>query len=106
MVDQFLSDNLTDILYRHASDITWEPNTKLHADNYEKVHYDTMGDVVVLRVISTYTRAIQGKWLSDQIALSKVRDKEVQTPMYAFHAGIPHRLLKGLDPRINLDKPP
>ncbi len=26
--------------------------------------------------------------------------------MYAFHAGIPHWLLKELDPRINLDKPP
>ena len=25
--------------------------------------------------------------------------------MYAFHAGIPHQLLKGLDPKINPDKP-
>ena len=68
-----------------------------------------MSDVVVLKVMSkenTYTRAIQGKWLSDKVALGKVRDKEVQTPMYAFHAGIPHRSLKELDPRINPDKPP
>ncbi len=37
---------------------------------------------------------------------TRVRYKEVQTPMYAFHAGIPHLSLKGLDPRINPDKPP
>jgi hypothetical protein len=56
-----------------------------------------MSDVVVLKVMdkeNTYTRAIQGKWLSDKVALGKVRDKEVQTPIYAFHTGIPHRLLK------------
>jgi hypothetical protein len=59
-----------------------------------------MSDVVVLKIISkenTYTRAIQGKWLSDKVALEKVRDKEVQTPMYAFHAGIPHQSLKILE---------
>ena len=46
-----------------------------------------MSDVVVLKVMSkenTYTRAIQGKWLSDKVVLGKVRDKGVQTPMYAF----------------------
>jgi hypothetical protein len=71
MVDQFLSDNATDILYQHASDVTWVPYNKLHVGNYEKVHYDTMSDVVVLKVMSkesTYTRAIQGKWLSDKVA--------------------------------------
>ena len=63
MVDQFLSDNSTDILYQHASDVTWVPYNKLHVGNYERVHYDTMSDVVVLKVLSkknTYTRAIQG----------------------------------------------
>ena len=35
-----------------------------------------------------------------------VRDKEIQTPMYAFNAGVMHRSLKGLDPRINPDRPP
>ena len=41
MVDQFLSDNSTDILYQHASDVKWEPYNKLHVANYERVHYDT-----------------------------------------------------------------
>ncbi len=54
---------------------------------------------------NTYIRAIHSKWLSDKVALGKVRDKEVQTPMYAFHAGIPHLSLKGLVLRINPDKP-
>ncbi len=63
MVDQFLSDNSTDILYQHTSNVIWVPCNKLHVGNYEKVHYDTMSDIVVLKVMSkenTYTRAIQG----------------------------------------------
>ena len=59
-----------------------------------------MSDVVVLKVGSkenTYTRAIQGKWLSDKLALSKVHEKEIKTPLYAFNAGITHRSSKGLD---------
>ena len=107
-MDQFLSDNSTDKLYQHDSDVKWIPYNKLHVGNYEKVHFDTKSDVVVLKVMSkenTYTRAIQGKWLSDKVALGKVHDKEIQTPMYAFNAGIAHRSLKGLDPKINPDKP-
>ncbi len=76
LVDQFLSDNSTDILYQHASDVTWAPYSKLHTGNYEKVQYDTMSDVAVLKMMSkenTYARAIQGKWLSDKTALVKVR---------------------------------
>ena len=94
MIDQFLSDNSTDILYQHASDVKWEPYNKLHVANYEKVHYDTKSDVVVLKIRSkenTFTRAIQGKWLSDRIVLSEVRDKEIQTPIYAFNAGVTHQ---------------
>ena len=109
MVDQFLSDNSTDILYQRASDVKCAPYNKLHVGNYDKVHYDTKSYVVVLKVGSkenTYTRAIQGKWLSDKVALGQVHDKEIQTPMYAFNAGITHRSLKGLDPKINPDKPP
>ena len=109
MGDQFLSDNSTDILYQHASDVKWVPYNKVHAGNYEKAHYDTKSDVVVVKVGSqgnTYTSAIQGKWLSDQVTLGKVRDKENQTPMYAFNAGITHRSLKGLDLKINPDMPP
>ena len=58
--------------------------------NYEKVHYDTKSDLVVLKVGSqenTYTRAIQGKWLSDKVALGKVRDKENQTPSRGSSTG-------------------
>jgi len=109
MIDQYLMDNSTDILYQHASDVKWEPHNKLHVANYDKVHYDTKSDVVVLKIMSkenTFTRAIQGKWLNDKIALGRVSDMEVKTPMYAFNAGVMHRSLKGLDPRINPDKPP
>ncbi len=56
------SDNSTDILYQYASDVKWVSYNKLHVGNYEKVHYDTMSDVVVLKVGSkenTCTRAIQ-----------------------------------------------
>ena len=77
--------------------------------NYDKVHYDTKSDVIVLKVMSkesTYTRAIQGKWLSSKVTLTKVNDMETKTPMYAFNAGITHRSLKGLDPKINPFKPP
>ena len=45
-----------------------------------------MTDGVVLKVMrkeNIYTRAIQGHWLSDKVALGKVHDKAVQTPMYA-----------------------
>ena len=63
-MDQFLSDNSTDKLYQHASDVKWIPYNKLHVGNFEKVHYDTKSDVVVLKVRSqenTYIRAIQGR---------------------------------------------
>ena len=108
MIDQFLSDNSTDILYQHASNVKWEPYNKLHVANYDKVHYDTKSDVVVLKVLSkenTFTRAIQGKWLSDKVALGDVIHRENKTPVYAFNAGVKHRSLKGLNPRINPDKP-
>jgi hypothetical protein len=62
MVDQFLLDNITDILYQHASNVTWVHYKKLHVSNYEKVHYDTVSDLDVLKVMSkekTYTSAIQ-----------------------------------------------
>ena len=109
MVDRFLSDNPTNILYQHASDVKWEPYNKFHVANYERVHYDTKSDVVVLKVGSqenTYPRAIFGKWLNDKVTLGTVRDKGNQTSMYALNAGIIHRSLKGLDPKINPDKPP
>ena len=86
MIDQFLSDNSTDILYQHASDVKWEPYNKLHVANYKWVHYDTKSDVVVLKFMSkedTFTRAIQGKWLNDKRVLGEVHNKEIKNPMYA-----------------------
>ena len=94
-------------MYQHASNVKWEPYNKLHVANYERVHYDTKSDVVVLKIMSkenTFTRAIQGKWLNDKRVLGEVHDKEIKTPMYAFNTGVKHRSLKGLDPRINPDK--
>ncbi len=85
------------------------PYNKLHVANYTRVYYAAMSDVIVLKVgsqESTLTRAIQGKWLNDKCKLVQVSDKETRTPIYAHFAGILHRLLKGLDPRINPDKPP
>ncbi len=52
MVDQFLSHNSTDILYHHASHVIWVQYNKLYVGNYERVNYDTMSDVVVLKVMS------------------------------------------------------
>ena len=71
MIVQILPDNLnsTDILYQHASDVKWLPYNKLHVGNYDKVHYDTKSDVIVLKVGSkenTYTSAIHA--ISWQVA--------------------------------------
>jgi hypothetical protein len=49
---------------------------------------------------------MQGKWLNDKVTLGKVHDKEIKAPLNAFNAGITHRLLKGLDLRINVYKQP
>ena len=67
-----------------------------------------MRDVVVLIVESqknTYTRAIWSKYLADSNELLRIRDKE-NNPIHAHFAGVTHRTLRGLDPRINPDKPP
>jgi len=67
-----------------------------------------MSDVVVLIVESqknTYTRAIWSKYLADSNELLRIRDKE-NNPIHAHFAGVTHRTLRGLDPRINPDKPP
>ena len=89
-------------------DVKWEPYNKLHVANYKMVHYDTKSDVVVLQVMSkenTFTRAILSKFLADSNELLRIRDKE-NNPIHAHFAGITHQTLRGLDPRINPDKPP
>ena len=108
MVEQHLSDNSTNILFQQASYVIWVPYNKLHVCNYRKVHHDKMSDVVVLKVESqksTYTRAILSKFLADSNELLRIRDKK-NNPIHAHFAGITHQTLRGLDPKINPDKPP
>ncbi len=52
IVEQFLSDNTTDILFKSASDVKWILYNKLHVGNYSKVHHDKVSDMTVLRVNS------------------------------------------------------
>ncbi len=52
MVEQFLTDNSTDILFKSASDVKCVVYNKLHVGNYSKVHHDKVSDVAVLRVNS------------------------------------------------------
>ena len=80
------------------------PYYKFHVGNYDKVHYDNISDVMVLQVVSernTYTRTSMSRWQHDQLSLHKSRHRE-----QANFAGVNHSTLKGLDPRINPDKPP
>ncbi len=76
MVDRFLTDNSTDILHQQASDVIWVPYHKLHVGDNVNVHYDTMRLKVLSKEI-TYFSAIQGKWLSNRVTLSKVRNKSI-----------------------------
>ncbi len=39
MVEQFLSDSSTDILFILASDVKWTVYNKFHVGNYSKVHH-------------------------------------------------------------------
>ncbi len=67
-----------------------------------------MNDVVVLNVESlrnTYTQAIWSKYLADSNELLRIRDK-VNNPIHAHFAGVTHRTLRGLDPRISPEKQP
>jgi hypothetical protein len=59
MVEKHLMDNSTDMLFQHPSNVKWVPFNKFHVENYDKVHYDNISDVMVLRVVSVdYPRAI------------------------------------------------
>jgi hypothetical protein len=105
MVEQFQSDNSTDILYKKPLDVKWIPYNKLHIANYTRAHYDSTSDVMVMRVnteVNTYTRVTQRQWLLDKLSLEAARAEELQ----ANFAGISHRTLKGLPPSIDPDRPP
>jgi hypothetical protein len=63
--------------------------------------------VQVLRVNSqentfTVTQALMHKWVLDKLELAQVHNREIQ----AKFAEIAHRPFKGLDQKINPDKPP
>ncbi len=105
MVEQFLSDNSTDILYKIPSDVKWIPYNKLHIANYTRAHYDSTSDVMVMRInteVNTYTRVTQRQWLVDKLSLEAAKAEELQ----ANFAGISHCTLKGLPPSIDPDRPP
>ncbi len=105
MVEQFLSDNSTDILFKSALDVKWVVYNKLHVGNYSKVHYDMVSGGLVLGVNSeenTFTRVLMHKCVLDKSELEQVHNREFQ----ANFAEITYRPLRGLDPRINPDKQP
>ena len=105
MVEQYLSDNSTDILFQSAANVTWVPYNKFHVGDYEKAHHDKISDVVVLLLNSkenTFTLAIMHKWTMDRLELEHTRNSEIQ----AHFAEVKHSTLKGLDPRINRTSPP
>ena len=74
MVEQYQSDNSTDILLRSPSDVKWIPYNRLHIGNYTRVHYDSTSDVMVMCVnteVNTYALVTQIQWLQDKLAWSK-----------------------------------
>jgi hypothetical protein len=105
VVEQYQSDQSTDILYRSQSNVKWIPYNRLHISNYTRIHYDSASDMMVMRVnteANTYTRVTQHQWLMDKLDLSKAVLEEQQANL----AGISHRTLKGLPTSIDPDRPP
>jgi hypothetical protein len=91
------------MLFQSPSDVKWVPYNKFHVGNYANVHYDNISDVMVLWMVSesiTFTRTSMSRWQHDQLGLHKSRHRE-----QANFAVVKHSTLKGLDPRINPDKP-
>jgi hypothetical protein len=87
------------------SDIKWAPYNRLHTSNYTRVHYDTVSDVMVMRVNSSpnkFVRVTQKQYNLDMLDILKVAAAE----HYAHLTAAPHRTLKALDPKINPDRPP
>ena len=95
MIEKYLSDMSTDILFRTESDMKWIPKNRLHIGNYTRVHYDITSDMMVLRVymeVNTFTQVTQVQWLQDKLALTNAILEEQQ----AYIAGISHHTLKRL----------
>jgi hypothetical protein len=55
MVEQYISDDSTHILFKSAMDVIWIIYNKLHVGNYSKVHHYKVSNVVVLQVNSQET---------------------------------------------------
>ncbi len=94
MVEQYLSDNSTDILFQSAADVTWVLYNKFHVGDYEKAHHDKIGDVVVRQINlkeNTFTRAIMHKWTMDRLELEHTRNREIQ----AHFAEVKHKNQSG-----------
>jgi hypothetical protein len=75
MVDKFQRDNLVHILFQAPSDVKWAPNNRLHTSNYTRVHYDTVSDVMFMRVYSspnTFIRVTQKQYNMDMLDLLEV----------------------------------
>ena len=105
VVEQYQSDQSTDILYRSQSNVKWIPYNRLHISNYTRIHYDSASDMMVMRVnteANTYTRVTQHQWLMEKLDLSKAVLEEQQANL----AGISHSTLKGLPTSIDPDRPP
>jgi hypothetical protein len=105
MVEQYQSDNSTDILFSTPSNVKWIPYNRLHLANYTRVHFDSTSDVMVMLInteTNTYTRVTQTRYLLDKLEWSKVVAEEHQ----AHFAGVSHRTLKGLSSSIDPDRPP
>ena len=75
-MEQHLSDNSTEILFQHASNVIWVQYNKLHVSNYRKVHHDEM------------RRGCPESGKSEK-------------SMHVHFAVIAHRTLRGLGPKIN-----
>ncbi len=70
MVEKHLIVSSTDILFQPPSDVKWVPLNKFHIRNYDKVYYDNISDVMVLRLVSesnTFTHTSMNQWQHEQV---------------------------------------
>ncbi len=106
IVDKFQhSKNSSDILYQTPSQVKWEPYNKLHVSNYKNVHYNEVGDVMVLQVNTrenTFVPVTQKKFNTDMLDLLTIAATEQQ----AHFASAGHSTIKGLDLDIDPNRAP
>ena len=97
VLDQDKQDELTNILHRVPSSSNWVPYDKsLPSTMYEKVHYDTQSDVLILRLTNaenTYAKTTHIQYLKD------ILDRQT-----AFVASL--STTKGLPDYIDPNRPP